>query len=310
MLVTAPDSPLGASDSLKEVEDLLTDFTSSSADLGWYVVNDNVMGGRSVGDFELAQGILRFAGRTNTNGGGFSSIRTKPLRLDLANHAGIRVKVRGDGRRYTWRLTTGERWRGRQISYWADFDTQKGTWSTVDIAFSSFVPRFRGNRLNGPVLEPGEITGMGLMIYDGQDGPFELHLASVEAYVADATFTLEQYRWKNRLLVINAPAEDDENLRQQLDEVTLTRGEFDDRDMVLITLLDVGVSTAGQQKLAAGEAAAAQVALGITSDSFELKLIGKDGSIKLSSKSVVAMAEIYALIDTMPMRRREVSGRY
>ena len=120
----------------------------------------------------------------------------------------------------------------------------------------------------------------------------------------------EQYRWKNRLLVINAPAEDDENLRQQLDEVTLTRGEFDDRDMVLITLLDVGVSTAGQQKLAAGEAAAARVALGITSDSFELKLIGKDGSVKLSSKSVVAMAEIYALIDTMPRRRREVSRRY
>lgn len=307
--MTAPDSPLGASDSLKGVGRLLTDFTSSSADLGWYVVNDNVMGGRSVGDFEQAQGILRFAGRTNTNGGGFSSIRTKPLRLDLANHAGIRVRVQGDGRRYTWRLTTGARWRGRQVSYWADFDTQKGTWSTVDIAFSSFVPRFRGDRLNGPVLEPGEITGMGLMIYDGQDGRFELHLASVEAYVADAPFTLEKYRWKNRVLVISAPAEDDENLRQQLNEVTLTRGEFADRDMVLLTLLDVGISTAGERKLAAGEAAAARVALGITSESFELKLIGKDGSIKLSSKSVVAMAEIYALIDTMPMRQREVSGR-
>jgi hypothetical protein len=150
---------------------------------------------------------------------------------------------------------------------------------------------------------------MGLMIYDGQDGPFELHLASVEAYVADAPFTLEQYRWKNRVLVISAPAEGDEKLRQQLDEVTLTRGEFADRDMVLVTLLDVGVSTAGERELAAGEAAAARAALGITSESFELKLIGKDGSIKLSSQSVVAMAEIYALIDTMPMRRREVSGR-
>jgi hypothetical protein len=34
---------------------------------------------------------------------------------------------------------------------------------------------------------------MGLMIYDNQDGPFELHLASVLAYAADATVTLMQH---------------------------------------------------------------------------------------------------------------------
>ena len=27
-----------------------------------------------------------------------------------------------------------------------------------------------------------QITGMGLIIYDNQDGPFELHMASVHAY--------------------------------------------------------------------------------------------------------------------------------
>jgi hypothetical protein len=34
---------------------------------------------------------------------------------------------------------------------------------------------------------------MGLMIYDNQDGPFELHLASVLAYAADATAALTQH---------------------------------------------------------------------------------------------------------------------
>ena len=63
---------------------LITDFTPASADLGWYVVNDNVMGGRSDGDFEVAeQGELRVSVRTNTNGGGFSSIRRGALTLDL-----------------------------------------------------------------------------------------------------------------------------------------------------------------------------------------------------------------------------------
>ena len=165
---------------------MLTDFTSTSADLGWYVVNDNVMGGRSEGGFGLEQAELRFTGRTNTNGGGFSSIRTKPLELDLSGHAGIRLHVRGDGRRYTWRLTTAARWRNRQVSYWANFETRNGTWSTVNIPFSSFIPKYRGSQLDGPTLDPGQITGMGLMIYDNEDGAFELHLASVSAYLADA----------------------------------------------------------------------------------------------------------------------------
>lgn len=163
-------------------EILLTDFTSTSTDFGWYVVNDNVMGGRSEGDFSLQQGELHFTGKTNTNGGGFSSIRTSPMVLDLSSNAGIRLRVQGDGRRYTWRLTTDARWRGRQVSYWADFETQDGTWTTVDIPFGRFIPKFRGYRLDGPALDSGQITGMGLMIYDDQDGPFELRMRAVYAY--------------------------------------------------------------------------------------------------------------------------------
>jgi hypothetical protein len=306
LLASAAESPLDASGFAPGREQMLTDFTSNSSDLGWYVVNDNVMGGRSTGSFELGEGNLRFAGRTNTNGGGFSSIRTKPLRLDLSNHAGLRVRVRGDGRRYTWRLTTAARWRGRVVSYWADFDTQSGTWKTIDIAFASFVPTFRGSQLDGPALDPGEITGMGLMIYDKLDGPFELDISSVHAYAASEPFTLEQYQWNKRVLVISAPAEDDENLRLQQKAVDSTRAEFDDRDMVLVTLLDDGTSTAGERELAADEAATVRRALGLSSGSFALRLIGKDGDIKLESETGAAMEEVYALIDSMPMRRREL----
>ena len=78
------------------------------------------------------------------------------------------------------------RWRGSQVSYWADFETDKGAWTLVNIPFSSFIPRYRGYQLDGPALDPGRIKGMGLMIYDNQDGPFELHLASVHAYSAEA----------------------------------------------------------------------------------------------------------------------------
>jgi len=180
--MTVPVPPSGASDTDARAELELVALASGMSEPGWYVVNDNVMGGRSDGDFRIEEGELHFAGRTNTDGGGFSSIRTDAVELDLAEYDGIRLRVKGDGRRYTWRLTTTARWRGQEIGYWADFDTVEGAWRTVDIPFSSFVPRYRGTRLDGPELDRAQITGMGLMIYDKLDGRFELRLESVRAY--------------------------------------------------------------------------------------------------------------------------------
>jgi len=123
---------------------LLTDFTADSPALDWYVVDDNVMGGRSRGDFEIEPGALHFSGRTVTRGGGFSSIRTETGPLDLSDFEGIRLRVQGDGRRYTWRLATDARVGGSEIGYWADFDTTEDEWLDVDLPFSRFRPRFRG----------------------------------------------------------------------------------------------------------------------------------------------------------------------
>ncbi|MEO0616219.1 MAG: CIA30 family protein [Pseudomonadota bacterium] len=172
-------TPAGA-DSDKDTE-VITDLTSATPSLGWFVVNDNVMGGRSEGGFDVDSGVLRFTGRTNTRGGGFSSIRTGSLALDLSAYDGIRLHVKGDGRRYTWRLTTDARYYGREVAYWAEFDTERDEWRDIDIPFARFVPRFRGSVLDGPALDTSNITGMGLMIYDGLDGPFALALDRVQA---------------------------------------------------------------------------------------------------------------------------------
>lgn len=297
----AGDSPTG--------ETVLTDFTAGSADFGWYVLNDNVMGGRSEGGFEQASDHLVFSGSTNTDGGGFSSIRTSALQLDLSGFAGIRLRVLGDGRRYTWRLTTSARWRGRPVAYWADFDTVDGGWHTVDVPFSGFVPKFRGYLLDGPALDTAQVTGMGLMIYDDRDGPFELHLASVGAFANPRPFSLGEQRWKRRPLVISATGGDDVAFKAQREALAASADEFADRDMLLVILLDDGMSTAGGQPLSDAEVADTRRLLGIRPGEFALRLVGKDGAVKLSSSTATAPAEIYALIDTMPMRRREQSER-
>ena len=181
-LLTLLCPSLSASES-DELDTLaLTSFNADSPDLGWYVQNDNVMGGRSEGGFNISLGQLIFSGNTNTNGGGFSSIRTQPLKLDLSAYTGIRVKVKADGRRYTWQLQTDARWRGRQVNYWADFDTLADETSVIDIPFTNFFPQFRGFKLDGLELDTSQITEFGLYQYDKTDGPFELRLISVEAF--------------------------------------------------------------------------------------------------------------------------------
>jgi len=183
MFITLLNPSLGASESADMDVLLLTSFEGDSPDLGWYVQNDNVMGGRSQGGFDTTLGQLVFAGSTNTNGGGFSSIRTQPFKFDLSDYTGIRLNVKADGRRYTWQLQTDARWRGRQVSYWADFETVAGAKSVIDIPFSKFFPQFRGSKLDGPELNTSQIKEFGLYIYDKKDGPFELRLTSVEVYL-------------------------------------------------------------------------------------------------------------------------------
>ncbi len=202
-------------------------------------------------------------------------------------------------------MTTDALWRGGEVGFWADFDTRDGAWDTVDIPFSRFVPRYRGTRLEGIDLDLQQVTGMGLMIYDKLDGPFEVHIARVAAYVAP--FSLEQYRWKYRVVVVSAPAATDEELAKVQADVAATAADFEDRDLVLVTLLEEGVSTAGSTRITPAHAASLRTALGIRPGHFALRLIGKDGSTKFSRGSEVALSEIYDIIDAMPMRRREMS---
>ena len=94
----------------------------------------------------------------------------------------LRDRMKAEGRRYTWQINTNARNSGYPVSYWADFDTPDSEWAYVDIPFSDFIPNFRGFKLDGPPLDPGDITEFGLYIYDKKDGPFELHMDRIEAY--------------------------------------------------------------------------------------------------------------------------------
>lgn len=298
----------GAVDAADAVEPkVLESFADSDGRLGWRVVNDNVMGGRSLGGFEVRDGTLHFTGRTNTDGGGFSSLRTAPVALNLAGFDGIRLHVQGDGRRYTWRLATDLIWRGLPVAYWADFETSAGKWETVDIPFTDFVPRARGARLDGSDVDPSNIMGMGLMIYDKKDGDFAIRLRDVQAYTA--AFSLASLRWNKRVLVVAAPDIDNAELVRQMAALDATRAAFDERDMLLVVATEERGAMAAGRAMSDAESADVRRTLAMADGGFSVLLLGKDGGVKLRESGFVDMARIYALIDGMPMRRLEMRER-
>lgn len=171
----------------------LEDFADEDAAERWITVNDGVMGGKSTGGPAFADGILTFAGRTNTDGGGFSSIRSKPGKHDLTGHAGLYLRVKGDGRTYKASLRTDATYRRWAVPFRADFETVEDEWTEVFIPFESFTPSFRGRELNpAPELDPAKVQSLGLMIYDKQDGPFKLQVDWIQAVPAEPSPSPEQ----------------------------------------------------------------------------------------------------------------------
>ena len=152
--------------------------------LDWRVVDDGVMGGLSQGKQEISDdGILRFSGTLSLeNNGGFSSLRTGNVKLDLSGAEGVMLRVKGDGRSYQVRFSTDAEYRGREMSFQAGFPTTKGEWTEVKIPFARFAGTWRGMELPDKVFDPAKIRRIGLQLADKKQGTFELHIDWIRSY--------------------------------------------------------------------------------------------------------------------------------
>ena len=128
--------------------------------------------------------------------------------------------------------------------------------------------------------------------------------------IAAASATdLTQYRWKNRLLLVFSPTKSAPSFEAFNQSLSGSFLEVKDRDLIVYQVLEKGPSRLGDQPLAPEEAEKLRRRFGVGSDRFTVILIGKDGSVKLIREYWVELQEIFDLIDSMPMRQREMSER-
>ena len=123
---------------------------------------------------------------------------------------------------------------------------------------------------------------------------------------ATAVAELGDYRWERRPLLVFAPRGDDPRLVETLSRIEAGRCDFVSRDMVLGLVVAEGASTLDGQAIDTAESRRLTNRFGVGANTFRVALIGKDGGEKLRVDEVPDLRTIYAVIDGMPMRSREM----
>jgi len=120
-----------------------------------------------------------------------------------------------------------------------------------------------------------------------------LFVTSLLSTIAVADEDLASYRWKNRVLVILAPSDNDPQLKEQRASAAASAAGYLERDLIVVT--EIGVDGPIRRKF------------GIRQSDFQVLLIGKDGHSTLQWPKPVSSEVIFSAIDRMPMRRDEMS---
>ena len=164
-------------------------FPNSETNLSWFRLDDGVMGGQSDTQHHAQGGensVLHFEGMINTEGGGFTSIRSPIPKDSLKDFAGVRLHYQGDGKTYKFLLSDGKSGgpMAKSPSWQIDIPTKSSTsqsWETVDLMFDGFLPNFVGRdplrEKDAYTLHPSEMVQIGLMLSlklsNGQPNPKE-----------------------------------------------------------------------------------------------------------------------------------------
>jgi hypothetical protein len=147
----------------------------------WRSVNDGVMGGLSSGGPEFDETHMVFSGVINTDGGGFSSIRAQVANGAFASMDMLKLRVKSDGRVYKATFRTDARYGWRDVSFQAPLPVKTtGEWIDVMVPFTDLRPSVFGRPVQGVKFDASKVKSIGIILADGQDGPFRLEVESME----------------------------------------------------------------------------------------------------------------------------------
>lgn len=127
-----------------------------------------------------------------------------------------------------------------------------------------------------------------------------------QASVQMSEFNLISHQWKNRILLVFAPSAQNVNYQRQVQLFQQQQQGLNERDLLLVTVLEKGTSYSNQQPIDIASAAKLRQKFNINDNDFRVILVGKDGGAKRQDSNVVTVEAIFSEIDAMPMRQQEM----
>lgn len=117
---------------------------------------------------------------------------------------------------------------------------------------------------------------------------------------------LDKYLWKNRILIVQSKGQN-----QALNQLLLKNQEaLADRDLIVINLTTEKIKLANQIRPTREERTALLNKFKLSkAEQPTFVLIGKDGGEKSRQTQTLDLEKIFALIDTMPMRKNEMKKK-
>jgi hypothetical protein len=120
---------------------------------------------------------------------------------------------------------------------------------------------------------------------------------------------LSAYQWKNRLLILFAPSEDDRVYQSFKEQLQKRTQEIRDRNLLIFHVFESGEGRLDDLSLNKEQARSLRKRFSIKMGQFKLILIGKDGEVKFQGELPAELSDIFSIIDAMPMRQREIRER-
>lgn len=116
---------------------------------------------------------------------------------------------------------------------------------------------------------------------------------------------LDNYQWKNRVVLVFAPSPEDEVYQEQLEHLS-NDNELLERDLIVFHVFGKQGGFADEHRLTEEDSATLRKKFGLETSVFATVLVGKDGTEKVRWQRPVESAELYSVIDAMPMRQAEM----
>jgi hypothetical protein len=116
---------------------------------------------------------------------------------------------------------------------------------------------------------------------------------------------LQRYVGKSRVLLVFAPGEDNPTLAEQRRIMASAAQGAGQRELVVVEI--VGTRVSGPAMSTDDGPNALRRRFGVPPAAFRAVLVGKDGGAKLLEAAPIEADRLFAVVDAMPMRQREIA---